>query len=388
MKKFDLSYILNELGEERKKYFGSVSPPIIQTSNFAFPNIQTLRKSLHSELNNYFYTRGNNPTVEILRKKVAALEHAEDALIFSSGVAAIAAAVMSHIKSGEHVVCVRNPYSWTYKLLASYLPRFGVSATFVDGRDAKNFERAIQRNTKIFYLETPNSFVFDLQDISAVVKIAKKHGVTTICDNSYSSPIFQNPIDYGVDMVVHSATKYLSGHSDIVAGTLCTTRKKIERIFETEFMTIGACISPHDAWLMIKGLRTLRIRLEHAAKGTSQVVKYLEKHPKVENIIWPFLPSHPQYKLAKKQMRHGAGLFNVTFKTKSLRKMDNFCNSLKRFLLACSWGGYESLFYPVSAMIESQNYQSEKPLSMVRFYVGLDEPEVLIEDLEQALKKL
>jgi cystathionine beta-lyase/cystathionine gamma-synthase len=385
----DLTYIINELGEEREKFYGAVSPPIFQTSNFCFPTAQAMRESLQHEMDIPFYTRGHNPTVAVLRKKIAALEGAEDALVFASGSAAIAAAVMNEIQAGDHIVCVQKPYSWTKTLMQKYVSRFGVTHTMIDGTIAENWEKAIQPNTKLFILESPNSITFEMQDLEAVAAIAKKHGITTICDNSYASPLNQQPISMGIDIVVHSATKYLAGHSDLVAGVLATTRARTEKIFQGEFMTIGGIISPHDAWLMIRSLRTLPVRMDRVASTTAQLVAYLEQHPKVEKVIYPMSPSHPQHELAKKQMKRGTGQFTVLFKADSIEKMDAFCNRLKRFLMACSWGGYESLIFPTSVLYTSQNYSStDLPWNLVRFYAGLEEPEVLLEDLAQALEAI
>ncbi len=385
----DLSYIINELGEERDNYFRAVSPPIMQSSNFCFKDIQSLRESLAHEMDIPFYTRGHNPTVAILRKKMAALENAEESLIFSSGSAAVAAAVMSCVQAGDHVVSVQKPYSWTYKLLSNMLSRYGVETTYIDGRDTENYTRAIQPNTKLFILESPNSMTFELQDIEAVCKIAKAHGITTLIDNSYASPLNQKPLDMGCDLVVHSATKYLNGHSDAIIGVLCGSRKKCEKIFMSEYMTLGGAVSPHDAWLMIRGLRTLPIRMERIAATTPKIVEYLANHPKVEKILYPFHPSFPQYDLAIKQLKAPAGQFSILLKAENMESVERFCNHLKRFLLATSWGGYESLIYPACVLYGSMNYaQTTLPWNLIRFYTGLEEAEVLIEDLENAFSVL
>ena len=231
----DVSYILNRLGEDRKDYLNAVVPPIFQSSIFSFPDVKTLRESLKTEYEVPFYTRGMNPTVAILRKKLAALEGAEDALVFASGSAAIAAAVMSIASAGDHVVCVEKPYSWTMKLLAKYLPRFGVETSFVDGVDVENYKNAIQDNTKLLYMESPNSITFELQDIEAVVTLAKSNKLSTILDNSYATPLHQQPLAMGVDITVHSASKYLGGHSDMVAGVLCASSERVDQIFGSEF---------------------------------------------------------------------------------------------------------------------------------------------------------
>ena len=379
----DISYILNILGEERSEYFNSVAPPVIQTSNFAFQSVNDLRNAMQDELHSYLYTRGNNPTVEILRKKVAALEETEDALIFSSGAAAITATIMNTVKTGDHVVCVESPYSWTSYLLKNIAPKFSVSATFVDGKETENFRHAIRENTTLIYLESPNTFLLDLQDIEAVCTIAKEKNITTAIDNSYCSPLFQQPHKLGVDLVIHTATKYLSGHSDVVAGVVCGNKKRIRSIFENEFMTYGAVPSPHDAWLIIRGMRTLPLRLEKSTATAKILVNYLAQHPKIEKVIYPFHSSHPQYELAKKQMKNGCGLFSVLLKTKNKNEIEDFCDRLKRFLPAVSWGGYESLVFP-ACIKDSPDY----PVNFVRFYVGLEEADVLLADLEASLEKL
>ncbi len=382
----NLDYIINHLGEERSNYFGAVSPPVIQTSNFCFETLEEMREALKREMDDPFYTRGVNPTVAILRKKLAALEGSEECMVFGSGSAAIAAAVMSSVNAGDHVVCVQKPYSWTNTLLNKLLSRFGVECTMVDGRDPANYQNAIKPNTRLFMLESPNSGTFELQDLPAIAAIAKAHNITTIVDNSYATPLNQQPIKMGIDMTVHSGTKYLNGHSDLVAGVLCCSRKKYQEIFESEFMTFGGIISPHDAWLMIRGLRTLPIRMQRVADSTPKVVSFLENHPKVSQVIYPYSPSFPQYNLAKQQMKAPAGQFSILLKVDHLEELDAFCNKLKYFLMACSWGGYESLIFPTGALVDSQNYsESDLPWNLVRFYVGLEDPEVLIADLAQAL---
>lgn len=387
----DVSYILNHLGEDRENYYNAVSPPVIQTSNFCFKTVEKMRTCLQKELEAPFYTRGYNPTVAILRKKIAALEKAEDALVFGSGSAAIAAAVMSSVKGGEHIVCVAKPYSWTNKLMNTLLLKYGVETTMVDGNSVENFEKAIQANTQLIYLESPNSWTFELQDIESVCRLAKKKNIITIIDNSYSSPLFQQPISLGADIVVHSASKYLSGHSDLVAGVLCGKKEKIKKIFESELMTLGAIISPHDAWLLLKGLRTLPLRMERSASSGKQVAEYLQNHPKVEKIYYPFSKNNPQYELAKKQMSDCGGMFSVLLKAETMKQVENFCNNAGRFLLACSWGGYESLIFPACVLYNSQNYNSSGnylPWNLVRIYIGHEEPELLISNLREALDKM
>lgn len=385
----DLSFILNHLGEERENYYNAVAPPVMQSSNFSFPNVATMREGLKNEWSTPFYTRGYNPTVGMLRKKLAALAGSEDALVFSSGSAAIAAAIMSCVQGGDHVVCVQKPYSWTDKLLDKMLSRYGVEFTMVDGTDAANYEAAIRPNTKLLYLESPNSMTFELQDIEAVVAIAKKHDLLTAIDNSYATPLLQSPIEMGVDISLHSASKYLNGHSDIVAGVLCASAERIDKIFGSEFMTLGGIIAPHEAWLMLRGLRTLEIRVERSSASTLEVVEFLENHPKVKTVHFPFSKNHPQYELAKKQMKACGGLFSIELNAADMASMERFCDAVEYFQLACSWGGYESLLFPVCALYDSMNYDNpEIPWNLARIFVGLEDPKTLIADLEQALEKV
>lgn len=257
----------------------------------------------------------------------------------------------------------------------------------VDGREVKNIESAIRPETRIIFLESPNSWTFEQQDIQAIADIARKNNILSIIDNSYASPLYQNPIGMGIDMVTHSATKYLSGHSDAVAGVLCGSKEMMKNIFASEFMTIGAVISPFNAWLLLRGLRTLPIRMEKVSRSTPEIVAFLEQHPKVAKVYYPYSESDPQYELSIKQMCKPAGQFSIQLKTESKEEVEKFCNRLKRFLMACSWGGYESLIFPAIVLYTSENYQN-KDLSwdLVRFYIGLEEPEVLIEDIKQALE--
>lgn len=384
----DISYILNHLGEDREDYYGAVAPPAFQSSNFCFKTVAEMREKLTRELETPFYTRGYNPTVATLRKKVAALEGAEDALVFSSGSAAVAAAVMSVVKSGDHVVCVQKPYSWTNNLLTKYLSKYGVTHTFVSGGEAAAFENAIQANTKLIYLESPNSLTFEMQDIEAIATLAKRKSITTIIDNSYNSPLNQSPIKMGVDIVLHSGTKYLNGHSDVVCGVVCASHERIMKMFAEEYMTIGSCISPHDAGLVLRGLRTLELRVNRSAETAKKVSDFAEKHPKIKNVYYPFSSKNSQLALAQKQMKQGGGLLSLVVDAKDEAAMERFCNGLTRFLMATSWGGYESLVFPLCALAASKSFENPLPWNMVRLYIGLEDAETLIEDLKQALAKV
>ena len=389
MQEMELSYILNEYAEERDEYFRAIAPPIIQTSNFAFKKVDDLRKSFEDEYSTWLYSRGLNPTVEILRKKLAALDGAEDCLVFNSGASAIFASVLANVKSGDHIVSVRHPYTWAKKMFNEILPRFNVTTTYVDGRDIKNFETAINENTTLYYLESPNSWMFELQDLKAVAALAKQKNIVTICDNSFCTPLYQKPIEYGIDLVLQSATKYISGHSDTVAGVLSGSRKMIAKIFNSEYLNIGSGIQPFNAWLLIRGLRTLPIRLERISNTTNKVVTYLKRHPLVEKIIFPFDEDFKQYELAKEQMKGACGLLSFIIKAENIETIEKFSESLKHILMAVSWGGYESLIIPGCASIKREQFDaSNEAHRMFRLYCGLEDADYIIADLDQAFNSI
>lgn len=385
----DLSYILNHLGEEREKYYRAVSPPIFQTSNFCFPTVEEFRAHLQDETQGHIYSRGKNPTSDILCAKLAALDGQEEAIVFGSGIASIVTPIIALLQSGDHIVSVRNVYSWTTKLFTQLLPRYGVTCTFVDGRDTAEFEKAIRPETKLIYLESPNTFTFELQDIEAVGKLARSRGITTLIDNSWAGPLLQQPAKYGIDLVAQSASKYLGGHSDIVGGVLTGPHRLMKKIFTEEYLNLGPAMSPYNAWLLLRGLRTLPLRMEHSSKSVMKVAEFLAQHPKVERVIHPHHPSHPQHDLAKRLISAPGGLFAFVLKEAGIEQIENFCNSLKRFLMAVSWGGHESLIIPVCATIKKEEFNpSEEKHRYIRMYVGLEETEVLIEDLSAALERL
>lgn len=382
-----ISYILNDLGEQRENYFNAMSPPVIQTSNFVFPGVADFQKAILDELNAHIYTKGNNPTVEILRKKIAALEGTDDALVFASGTAAISMTIMSCVGQGDHVICVRHPYSWTSTVLSRYLPRFGVTHDFVDGSDIHAIEALIKPNTRLIFLESPNTFTYELQDIRACVALAKKHGIKTAIDNSHASPIYQQPAKMGVDIVLHSVTKYINGHSDVVAGVVCSSHEIIKDMFIDEYMVLGGIISPYDASLIIRGLRTLPIRMQRIQESTQQIVKALKGHPKIKRILYPFDPDFPQYELARQQMSGCGGLFTVEFDLPDIQSLLDIIARIKRWKIAVSWGGHEALMLPIAALYNLPGRNDPHiPWSFVRFYVGLEEPEYLLEDLMGAME--
>jgi cystathionine beta-lyase/cystathionine gamma-synthase len=382
----DLSYIINELAEDRENYFNAIAPPIAQTSNFSFSTVAEMRKAFADEMSTYLYSRGLNPTVEILRKKLAALDGAEDSLVFNSGAAAIFAGVIANVKSGDHVVSVRNPYTWAQRTFDVILSRFGVSTTYIDGTDIRNFETAIKPNTRLIYLESPNSWDYALQDLQAVSRLAKQNGITTMIDNSYCSPLYQRPIDWGIDLAMQTATKYIGGHSDTLGGVLSGSAVMMKKIFDSEYLNIGSGIQPFNAWLLIRGLRTLPARFERITRTTNEVIGFLKHDSRIDRIIFPFDESFPQYALSIKQMKGACGLFTFSLKNGSYQKITKFCESLKHFRMAVSWGGHESLVLPKCAGMDQKDFDnSNAEHHYIRMYVGLEDASYLIADLEQAL---
>jgi cystathionine beta-lyase/cystathionine gamma-synthase len=385
----DLSYILNEFAEERENYFNAVSPPIMQTSNFVFNTVDDMRKAFADEYSTYLYSRGKNPTVEILRKKLAALDAAEDCLVFNSGAAAIFVAVLANVKAGDHIVSVNKPYTWAQKMFDTILPRFGVSTTYIDGTRIENFERAILPNTTVIYLESPNSWDYALQDLKAVAELAKAENIVTIIDNSYCTPLYQKPIEMGIDISMQTATKYISGHSDTLGGVLCGSAAMMERIFNSEYMTVGSGISPFNAWLLIRGMRTLPARLDRITATTKKLVAYLKQHPRVENLLFPLDESFPQFELAKAQMTGACGLLTFIIKADHIQQIEKFCEDLQHIFMAVSWGGHESLIIPKCAALQPSDFNTaNEEHRMLRLYVGLEDPEYLIKDLDQAFAKI
>jgi cystathionine beta-lyase/cystathionine gamma-synthase len=375
-----ISSILNELGEDGFA-FNPVSIPIYETSNFCFQSFTEFQQALSQEDEAHLYTRGNNPTVEVVEKKLAALEGGAKAKLFAAGVGAISSAVMAFVESDDHVVCVRDCYNWTNTLLTQYLRRFRVDVTFVDGKDPAEWEAAIRDTTKVFYLESPTTFMFELQDLAAVAQIAQRRQIKTIVDNSWATPYFQNPLEFGIDLVAHSCSKYIGGHSDVVGGALIGSEQDINRIFNTEFLNIGSVPGPFESWLLLRGLRTLPVRMRQHQQNTAQVIEFLRQHPQVAEVFYPYHPDHPQYALARRQMRGGSGLFSFRLKTTDIAQIAQFTDTLQHFRRAVSWGGYESLVLPFAVTRSQEPHK----INVVRLHIGLETPELLIEDLARAL---
>jgi len=381
----DISYIINELGEDRENYFNAIAPPIIQTSNFRVNTVAELKGLFEDEYSGYLYSRGLNPTVEILRKKLAALDGAEDCLVFNSGAAAIFAAVLANVKAGDHIVSVERPYTWAQRMFDQVLPRFGVTTTYIDGTLIENFERAILPNTRVIYLESPNSWDYKLQDLRAVAELARAENILTIIDNSYCTPLYQRPIEMGIDLAMQTATKYIGGHSDTLGGVLSGSREMIKKVFDSEYLNIGSGIQPFNAWLLLRGLRPLPARLDRITATTHKMLAFLRQEPRVEGILFPFDESFPQYELARQQMQGACGLLSFYVSAGTHAQIVRFCETLRHIMMAVSWGGHESLILPRCASLDPGDFDpANREHRMLRLYSGLEDPNYLIADLEQA----
>ncbi|MEK7448827.1 MAG: PLP-dependent aspartate aminotransferase family protein [Planctomycetota bacterium] len=376
-------------------YHGSMSPPIYQSSLFALKDYDTCLQALW-EHQHYFYSRINNPTHDVLEAQVAHLEGGEMALAFSSGCAAISSVIFSCLKKGDHVIAPYYVYGETYRLLAGYLPRFGITTTFIEGTDLNQYKKSLRPKTRLIYLESPSSGYFYLQPIEEITALARRHKITTVIDNSLATPYNQQPFKMGVDFVLHSMSKYIGGHSDIVAGILVGRAKEMRKIRMEEREIFGGALAPFDTWLALRGLRTLGVRMQSINSAGLAIAGFLEKHSKVKRVYYPGLPSHPHYQLAIKQMSGFSGLITIELKNRSLKSVKRFLNSLKIFKLAVSWGGFDSLALPILPLpgkflfgkITKTDRLRQFPVGTIRLSIGLENIEDLMKDLNQALSKV
>ncbi|WP_293173690.1 aminotransferase class I/II-fold pyridoxal phosphate-dependent enzyme [Oceanithermus sp.] len=373
----------NLLHDEPLSAFGEVTPPVFQTSLFAFPDTNAFEHAMTSG-ERPVYTRIANPTVRVFERKVAVLEGTEDAVAFASGNGAMAAALFSLLGAGDRVVATAPVYAGTHGLLEKLLPRFGVEVTWVDGKDTEAVIAALP-GARLLLLESPTSYTFELQDLDPLTAAARAEGVLSVIDNTYGAGVYLRPAEHGVDLVVHSATKYFSGHSDVVAGVVAGPEALVRRIRSQGLVFLGAKLAPWEAWLLVRGLRTLTLRLERHQSSALEVARYLEGHPKVQRVLHPGLDTYPQRALAKKYLHGTGGLFS--FEVADGRAAKRLADALEHFRIGVSWGGHESLVLPLA----SQPRVAEAyafPEGLVRVFVGLEPPEVLIADLERALARL
>ncbi len=367
-------------GQTPEPLSGAITTPIYQTSTY---HQEELGKH-----KGYEYGRTQNPTREAMEKNIAALEKGKFGIAYSSGLASVQA-LMGLLKQGDHVVISNNVYGGTYRQLELNMTNYGLSFSWVDTSDLKNIENAIRENTKMVYIETPTNPMLNLTDIRGTVEIAKKNNLISVVDNTFMSPYFQNPLSLGADVVLHSTTKYLNGHCDVVGGILITSDEKIHERLRYLQNAIGSVPSPFDCWLTLRSTKTLALRMKQHNENAMKIAEYLDNQSYAEKVIYPGLKSHPQYQLAKKQMSGFGGMISVDFGT--FEKAKKVLNGVKIFALAESLGGVESLICHPASMTHASVPKAERDKmgltdSLVRFSVGIEDAEDLIADIEQALK--
>ena len=372
--------------------FGSATVPIYQTSTFKFKNADHGAACFAGEDDGYIYTRINNPTIGALEDLMADLENGYRGVACSSGMGAVNTIYMSLLGKGAHMVSTAAVYGPSRVVMEKHYSRFGVESTYVDTCDPENIRKAIRPNTRLLYIETPANPTMDITDLEEVVKIAKEHNLVTVADNTFCSPFLQRPLDFGFDLVFHSITKFLNGHADIVGGIIVAKEKKIYDPVRAMMITLGCNMDPHQAYLVIRGMKTLSLRMERSQNNAMKIAEFLEKHPKVKWVKYPGLKSHPQFELAKKQMSGFGGMISFELKG-GIEAGKTLMNSVKLALLAVSLGGVETLIQHPASMTHSKMDKQARESSgitdgLVRFSVGIENVEDLIADLEQGLDKI
>ncbi|MFK7937407.1 MAG: cystathionine gamma-synthase [Saprospiraceae bacterium] len=363
---------------------GAVMTPIYQTSTYA--------QAAPGDHKGYEYARGDNPTRNVLQENLAALENGTDAICFASGLGAMDA-IMKTLKPGDEIVSTNDLYGGSYRLMRAVYEPFGIKSTFVDLQDAKAFKKAITKKTKLIWIETPTNPMLSIVDIAKVCKIARKKGVLTCVDNTFASPYLQNPLDLGADMVIHSATKYLGGHSDVVHGAVITNHKPTAERLRYLQNAVGAVPGPQDCFLILRGIKTLHVRVQRACENARKIAEFLRDHPKVAKAYYPGFKDHPNHKVAKKQMRDFGGMVSFSLKKDTLASATKVLANTKVFTLAESLGGVESLIGHPASMTHASIPREDRLKvgltdSLIRLSVGIEDVDDLIADLKAALKKL
>jgi cystathionine beta-lyase/cystathionine gamma-synthase len=372
-------------GADLKKKHGPVATPIYQTSTF---EVTDNDEQLRVTPTDMFYTRYGNPTNTVVELRIAELERADAALLFASGMNAITTSILALVKSGDHIVAQRDIYGGAGKFFGQWLPKLGIETTFVDTTEYEQHAQAIRPNTKLLYLESPTNPTVRIVDLVKAAALAKKHNLITMIDSTFATPINQRPFEFGIDLVMHSGTKYFGGHSDLMAGIIAGRKDLIEKIHETR-TTLGGVMDPHAAWLLLRGIKTLAVRVQRQNDNALRVAQYLAQHSKVRRVHYPFLEGHPQRAVAMEQMRGGGGMvsFEVEGSGGDTRRLTE---SLRLFTLAPSLGGVDSLVsIPVltsHAMISAEQRQKMGVTEqLIRLSVGIENADDLVADLERAL---
>ncbi|GAA0211565.1 methionine gamma-lyase [Kangiella japonica] len=372
--------------------FGSLATPIHQTSTFIFDNVEQGANRFAGEEQGYIYSRLGNPTVRELEQKMAALENTEDAAAFGSGMGAVSATLLANLKQGDHLVASSALYGCSFALINHKFPDFGIEVTFVDITDEQEVEKAIQENTKLIYFETPINPNLVCVDMAKISAIAKRHNLLTIMDNTFMSPVLQQPSDFDMDLIIHSATKYLNGHGDVIGGIVCGSEEQIGHIKMTTQKDMGATMSPNDAWLITRGLKTLSVRVERHCDNAEKVADYLATHSDIEQVYYPGLKDHPAHYLIGTQMKRAGGV--IAFEVKGgFDDAVRFMNQLDLCHIAVSLGDAETLIQHPASMTHSTYTPEERAEAgisetLIRISVGLEHHDDIIADLEQALKRM
>ncbi|MBP7497513.1 MAG: aminotransferase class I/II-fold pyridoxal phosphate-dependent enzyme [Bacteroidales bacterium] len=373
-----------------KDQLGSAVTPIYQTSTFTFASAENGAQCFAGESDGYIYTRIGNPTITDLEKTVAELENGFGGIATSSGMGAVTTVYLAFLSAGSHIVSHDAIYGPARGVMETYLSKFGIEYTYLDASDINNVIKAIRPNTKMIYIETPANPTMDIIDIKAVADLAHSKGIPLIVDNTFCSPYLQKPIDLGADVVIHSMTKFINGHADIVGGIIVAKNQELYKLIRPVMVNMGCNIDPHQAFLARRGLKTLAIRIDRAQENAIKIAEYLEKHPKVEWVKFPSLKSHPQFELAKQQQSGPGAMLSIELKG-GIEAGKKLLNNVHTFLLAVSLGGVESLIQHPASMTHSKVSKENKLKAgitdgLVRISVGIENVEDLISDLEQALK--
>ncbi|HNX22013.1 MAG TPA: PLP-dependent aspartate aminotransferase family protein [Bacteroidales bacterium] len=386
--KFD-SILVHGSGEHDE--LGAAVTPIYQTSTFRFKNADHGAACFAGEDPGYIYTRIGNPTINALEVTLAKLENAARCVVVSSGMAAVNTVYMAFLKAGDHIVSTDAVYGPSRVVMEKWWSRFGVESTYVDTTNLENIEKAIRPNTKMLYLETPTNPTIAITDIKKASEIAHKHNMIVVVDNTFCSPVLQRPLDLGADVVLHSMTKFLNGHADIVAGAVMVKTDELDKIVRPTMVNLGCNMDPTQAYMVIRGLKTLSIRVKKQQESAQKIAEWLEKHPKVASVSYPGLPSHPQYELGKQQMDGPGSLISFELKG-GIDAGKKLMENTHLILLAVSLGGVESLISHPASMTHSKMSKEARLSSgitdgLVRFAVGIEDFEDIQADLEQALSK-
>ena len=379
-------------GDNHGEHYGALSVPIYPASVYAFPDADEASAIHNEEKDGYYYGRLGNPTQRALETTMADLENGEAALALASGMAAVSAAVFTLVKTGDHIVAPESGYSTTMNLLHHIDERFGIETTFIDAANAENYATAIRPNTKLFWIETPSNPIVQVTDIEAVSAIAKAHGIATVADNTFATPFTQRPLELGLDAVIHSATKYLGGHSDLTAGVLVGNTEIVEAARQGANKYYGGNIAPQVAWLVLRGIKTLALRMERHNSNAYAIANMLAEHPKVTAVYYPGLESHRNHAIAKRQMTGGyGGMIGLDLKTVEAGK--TFANNVRLCTLATSLGGVETILQHSASMTHASLPPDERLRAgvtdgLIRLSVGIEDVDDLATDLTQALDKI